>query len=218
MSTGSTCTSYRPYQSTVSSSPTQPTRMDGLSLSRSKRRPCPRCSRKSMSRPGQTCRSTSSNQRASRPLLDRRCASLATSVTSPSTRVKTRGSPLYVAILLRTHQLNADDGLTILISRRQKRALSRLQEMTNPALARAEHEPLSAAMRTWETPSTRPVGQAVAPRDRPVADPASVDDFASEASYDTPTTRSGGPRSHATRIRSEAHFWGLTEPKAKRDP
>lgn len=101
---------------------------------------------------------------------------------------------------------------------RQKRALSRLQEMTNPALARAEHEPLPAAMRTWESPSARPVGQAAAPRDRPAADPASVDDFASEASYDTPTTRAGGPRAHATRIRSEAHFWGLTEPKPKPAP
>jgi len=170
-----------------------------------------------MSQPDQTSRSMTCNRRACRRSLGRRCALAATSVTSPSTRERMRGLLSYVARLVCAPAAEVD-GLKILISPWQKRALSRLQEMTNPALARAEHEPLPAAMRTWESPSARPVGQAAAPRDRPAADPASVDDFASEASYDTPTTRAGGPRAHATRIRSEAHFWGLTELKPKPAP
>lgn len=100
----------------------------------------------------------------------------------------------------------------------QKRALSRLQELTNPALARAPHEPLPAAMRTWETarsPTTARTmtGQAQAARDLPpsAALRAPVDDFADEAAFASPLGRGGGPRAQATKLRSEAHFWGLAD-------
>lgn len=97
----------------------------------------------------------------------------------------------------------------------QKRALSRLQEMTNPTLVRQPHVPLCPSLRTWETSTTSSSsGTSSVPTPDRKRFSDKQGDFAEEASFLQRTGGGGGgPRENATKLRSEAHFWGLVTPK-----
>lgn len=98
----------------------------------------------------------------------------------------------------------------------QKRALSRLVEMTNPTYRQRPWTPLPLSIRSWESaatsspPASSQTGSISFDRPRTAFVVEGEGDFASEASYDArPMVHAKtGPREDAPKLK-ESHFWGV---------